>query len=203
MQRYNMQAFCARNFNINFNSTELARIINEALPTLTPEGPWLAGGSLRRYLSMFADNTLPMSDDYDYDIFFSSEEQLEHHINTKPYKYKLFKVSSLSYSYAVEFDKQRLIVQYIKYSVFPSVEALLNNFDITVCQFAYDGTDLICGDFSLYDLACKRLMPHNLKDKATLPGRLIKYKDLGFVHPDKTFMSVINSLPKDTKRVES
>lgn len=197
-----MQAFCARNFNINFNSTELARIVNEALPALTPEGPWLAGGSLRRYLSMFMDNKFPV-DPYDYDIFFSSEEQLKHHLDIIPYKYRIHNVSSLSYSYVVEFDNRPLMVQYIKYSVFPSVEALLNNFDITVCQFAYDGADLICGDFSLYDLACKRLMPHNLKDKATLPGRLLKYRGFGFVHPDKTFMSVIDSLPKDTKRVES
>ena len=68
MQKFTIQHFLNRSTDKPFEETTLAKVIAD-LPNLGTDGPWIAGGSLRRTLQ----NAEP---DSDFDLFFRDAEQL-------------------------------------------------------------------------------------------------------------------------------
>jgi hypothetical protein len=63
-----MREFLARSTERAFEDTTLAKVL-AGLPALSPDGPYLAGGSLRRTL-------LQQEPDSDFDFFFRDADQL-------------------------------------------------------------------------------------------------------------------------------
>jgi hypothetical protein len=175
MVAFDLKAFIARSTDKPFEETTLANLL-KALPPLSPKGPWLAGGAIRRTL-------LGQEPESDLDIFFpdaimldgfrrqveaaglTKVRETEHHIHLR---------GSLGES------KIPRDVQLIRIGFYPTAEVVIDSFDFTICQFAFDGETLTTGEFALWDLGRKRLAVHKITYPVSSARRLLKYAAQGF-----------------------
>ena len=170
-----IREFLARSTDREFEETTLSKVLS-ALPSLSTDGPWLAGGSLRRTL-------LRQEPDSDFDFFFHDADQLaaftakldelgmeklretEHHIH---------------YRGRVGDSALPIDVQCIRFAFYASADAVIDSFDFTICQFAFDGMNLTAGPYSLWDLGRKRLAVHRVTFPVSSMRRVLKYASQGF-----------------------
>lgn len=175
MPVHNLTDFLARSTETNFIDTTLFKVLGW-LPPVYPNGPWLAGGALRRTL-------LGKEPTSDFDFFFLNADQLrefedrliasgltlvretEHH---KHYRGKLGD------------DPTERDIQLIRFAYYASAKAVVDSFDFTICQFAYDGTTLTTGEFALWDLGRKRLAVNKITYPISSMRRMLKYGSQGF-----------------------
>lgn len=152
---------------------ELERVLS-ALPPLQCNKVWIAGGALRRTIT-----GKPL--DSDFDIFFRGvEEYLTYKGKLSNLGAKLHKESENADTYHVEADGKTRTVQLVK-TIYPlHVADLLDAFDFTVCQLAYDGIELASGDFTLWDIGRKRLAVHKITRHVSSLRRLLKYTKEGY-----------------------
>lgn len=172
---YDLADFLARSTDTPFADTTLASVL-KALPAVSAAGPWLAGGALRRTL-------LGKEPDSDFDFFFRDADQLKaftdrldalgmqkvretvHHVH---YKGRLG-------DSAVERD-----IQCIRFAFYADASAVIDSFDYTICQLAFDGEKLTLGDYTLWDLGRKRLAIHKITYPVATMRRMLKYASQGF-----------------------
>jgi hypothetical protein len=184
-QRYIFREFLQR-FIDKPDDLELMNLL-KSLPIPTPDGPWIAGGAIRRTLSH-----QPLDSDIDY--FFKDQKQkadfeatlLERHgwlISTREH----------AATYGMKVEHKTIIVQAISMAYYPSLDAVLDSFDFTITQFGYDGADLVCGQFALWDLARKRLALHRLTYGVSTVRRLIKYTRQGFTACGGVLASILEA----------
>ena len=141
----------------------------ELLPYLRrakKEGPWIAGGAIRRVMQGKTPDT-------DIDYFFKNERQFE------DFRAKMGEPAHTNDHVSTWYLKQGK-VQAITIKYYPSAEMVLDSFDFTICQFAFDGFDFITGPHALWDLANKKLIPHKISYAASSMRRAIKYAGQGF-----------------------
>lgn len=170
-----IREFLARSTDRDFDNTTLAKVL-AGLPSLSPAGPWIAGGALRRTL-------LQQEPDSDFDFFFRDADQLaaftaaldtlgmekvgetEHHVH---------------YRGRIGDSALPIDVQCIRFAFYANAEAVIDSFDFTICQFAFDGVALTTGDYSLWDLGRKRLAVHKVTFPVSSMRRVLKYATQGF-----------------------
>ena len=175
MPSFELSDFLARSTDVAFDETALAKILKD-LPALSKDGPWIAGGALRRTL-------LGREPESDFDFFFRDQEQLAaftaalerdgfvkvrettHHVHYRG------KVNGAG----VDRD-----IQCIRFAFYANSAAVIDSFDYTICQLAYDGKDLTLGEFTLWDLGRKRLAIHKLTYPVATMRRMLKYAQQGF-----------------------
>ena len=186
MQTFNFADFFSRSSDVLPDDHDLFKALDR-LPPVSENGPWLAGGALRRML-------LKQPLDSDFDFFFSSQEQLDAFLAAAKLKgaqqirenehattLRLPSVNPKSIGedeftdYLPEIEVQAISIQF-----YDSLDAVLDSFDFTICQFGYDGVRLVCGDHSLWDLGRRRLVPHRLTFATASMRRLLKYANQGF-----------------------
>lgn len=144
------------------------------LPQPTADGPWIAGGAVRRTIQQ-----QKLESDVDY--FFHDEGQRKvFHDAMLANGGWLISEKEHAITYGVKSEHNTVIVQAIIMAYYPTLDAVLDSFDFTITQFGYDGADLVCGPFSLWDLARKRLALHRLTFGVSTVHRLIKYTRQGF-----------------------
>lgn len=166
-------------------------VVEKIKPLNIMNGPWLAGGSIRRLF----DGT---DSESDFDIFFTDEEQLrlfqgrlenakvlyenEHNITLEvPLSSDIFSIS------------KPFKLQLIKY-YFNSPEDVINWFDYTNCQFITDGDVLIVGEYTLYDIGRKRLRVHEIHHAASSVRRMLKYGRQGYTVCDGTINDILQAV---------
>jgi len=152
---------------------EFTDTIRELIGADWSAGPWVAGGCVRRLLS----GEDPFASDID--VFFASESQRDSLINTLKYKYPNCKVTQNAFNTTLQLN-DKFKVQAVHLSYFDSPHAVIDTFDYTICQFITDGNEITVGEFSLWDLARKRLVIHNLRHPIASMRRLLKYGTQGF-----------------------
>lgn len=175
MATFALADFLARSTDKPFEDTTLSAILR-GLPSLSKDGPWIAGGALRRTL-------LGKEPESDFDFFFHDADQLAaftakleaagflkvrettHHVH---YKGKIG-------DSAIERD-----VQCIRFAFYVDAAAVIDSFDYTICQLAYDGETLTLGEFTLWDLGRRRLAIHKLTYPVATMRRMLKYASQGF-----------------------
>ncbi|MFG1389057.1 hypothetical protein [Xanthobacter versatilis] len=174
MQTYELRDFLARSTDQSFDDTTLAHVL-AALPPLSATGPWLAGGSLRRSL-------LRQEPDSDFDLFFRDADQLEDFRNGVEAA-GLVKVREtvhhVHYRGRVGGSIER-DVQLIRFAFYGNAAAVIDSFDFTICQIAYDGEKLFVGEHTLWDLARKRLAVNKITFPVSSTRRMLKYAAQGF-----------------------
>jgi hypothetical protein len=165
-----------------FRSEPLRTILN-GLPPLGSNGPWLAGGSIRRLLS-----GQPL--DSDLDIFFENYDQSSRFVS-----------SMLSDGFernggvlADTFTNGALKVQVCRVSYYPSAESVIDSFDFTICQFLFDGLRLHVGEHALWDLARKRLAVNKITFPRSSARRMLKYASQGFLVSHQAIESILESV---------
>lgn len=169
---YELDQFCTR---YGLDWAKLQTALN-GLPPLSTEGPWLAGGALRRLL-LGED---PLASDLDF--FFRDAGQareFQEQLRKSPGVEKVAG-GEFAVTYSKPHARRSLKVQAITLRNYSSAADVCDSFDFTICQFATDGTTLTVGDYSLWDLARKRLTVHRISYASSSVRRLLKYASQGF-----------------------
>lgn len=169
----------------HIKDSELFKIL-KCLPRLGRGGPWVAGGSVWRTVNN------EMLKDCDVDIYFSSAlayEQSCRQMSSYPLVNNVLaeKKNKWNTTFQIhvnegKYDKT-IDVQFIGMSYYSRLEKLLNSFDFPVCQFGYDGKDIIVGSKSLADLEKRQLSIHRIDYPKTALKHMLKYLNNGFVVP--------------------
>jgi hypothetical protein len=171
-------------------------------PKVEVDGPWLAGGALRRIL------TGDSLDDGDFDYFFknSGQQQLFHEQLIRKGA-KVLRNEDHVTEYEVRMlDAKTMKVQAIKMKYFPTVREMLQDFDYTCCMIAYDGLDIHYGEWTLWDNARKRLVVNKIQYPVASLRRLVKYTSQGYYACQGTMMDIATTIhtmdPIDFKNSE-
>lgn len=195
-QSYILVEFVNRSTDKPLEETRLNTVLNQ-MPKLGLEGPWLAGGALRRTIC----GQVP---DSDFDFFFRNEEQL------KRFKGRLEDEDNLRLhlenEHQIEFrgtiDDEPVKIQLIRFAYYKTAEQVIDSFDFTICQFVFDGMTLTCGDYSLWDLARKRLAIHKVTYPLSTMRRVLKYTNQGFTACSGCLTALLKAIPDDPKLLE-
>ncbi len=206
MQSFHFPTFLDRH---GLDAKELNTVL-AFLPPLSPAGPWLAGGALRRTIS-----GQPL--DSDFDFFFASKEQLEEFskaIRNEP-NIRVLKERQnqnnlqllLELSEEMGVDKgifqKNITVQCISIGFYNGIEAVLDSFDFTICQFGFDGQQLYCGDYALWDLARKRVVVNKITYPVASVRRLIKYTGQGFYACAGCLKQILETVVAEPRLIEN
>jgi hypothetical protein len=153
------------------------------------DGPWMVGGGVRRLIAQ-------MPQESDFDVSFSSVEQLivtRDRLLAKGWNIKRETDAHVElYGKLGKRDGQ--LIQLLKLSYPKTLAEVL---DFTICQFGYDGESLVCGEYSLWDLARRRLALHKLSFGASSVRRMTKYGKQGFTFCQGTIVSILEAVAKD------
>jgi hypothetical protein len=181
--KINKEDICNRLGIESFAKTTLAKLLSR-IP-VPNSSRWIAGGSIRRTIA-------GISLDSDIDFFFKDEKALSEWEDEAIAKgASLLSKNDKNRTYILPteiaegkadkgFYLPELKLQAINFQYFGSPEAVIDSFDFTICQFAFDGTHIYMGYWSLYDLARKRLVPHRVTYGVSTIRRIIKYCNQGY-----------------------
>lgn len=174
-QLFELEGFLSRSTDRPFGETTLKKVL-DGLPRLDGDGVWLAGGALRRTL-------LGQEPDSDFDFFFRDagcRDAFEYGLKDREFSQIRKTEHHRHYRGKVEGGDLPVNVQVIDFAFFESAVDVIEAFDFTICQFAFDGEALTCGDFALWDLGRKRLAVNKITFPVSSMRRLIKYTAQGF-----------------------
>ena len=192
MQSLDFETFLLRQEDKGLAGTELGAALDR-LPSVSRHGPWLAGDAIRRTI---LGQELSKSD---FDFFFRDAEQMEAFcedlrdlceevvLMSENDKNRTFLVKSIE-------GKPTLKVQAIFVKYYSDPEELLESFDFTLCQLVYDGYNLLCGDYALWDIGRKRLIPHKITFGVSSLRRMIKYTKQGFAVCSGGLADILNQV---------
>ncbi len=167
-----------------------------------PNGPWIAGGAaLRWYQGM------PVGES-DIDIFCRDELQAQSIIdNIKSYgrfhtKYESENALTLEYYSKTDgIHNRRWTLQIIKRRYFKSLQEVIDNFDISVCQVGTDGHQWLLGKDTARDIRERNLrMGVPLQPDAA--KRLVKYWTYGY-RPVDGLLEAVKTNPVGKKMFQS
>ena len=193
----------------NWYQTELGNALSR-LPALTPEGPWIAGGAVRRTFAGSALNS-------DYDFFFRNAKQLHNfskeidgiggiHIggNDKNTAYTLPAVRNDN----IKIEGQpayypQMDIQLINFQYYKSAEEVIDSFDFTITQFAFDGEHFYMSEFALWDLARKKLVINKVTYGAATIRRILKYSGQGFTLCDGAAAELLQQVAEHPEVIEA
>lgn len=157
---------------------EMQRIV-DILPAMNVfEGPWIAGGAVRRMI-----DGEPLSKG-DIDVFFGTDYPLTHHWHDtlKAKGTEVFK-SAYATTYEVPLEDSIYRIQLIARRGYHNPISLFKDFDFTVCQMSYDGKNITASTQGLKDHADKRLTTseYGKTNRKNLVNRALKYICYGFM----------------------
>ncbi len=153
-------------------------------------GPWIAGGACLRWYQ-----GQPVGES-DIDVFCSSPEQAKQIVDeVKSYgrystKYESENATTLSY-YSKETNKEWTI-QIIKRRYFNSLQEVIDNFDISVCQIGTGGQEWLLGKHTARDIREQNLRM-NMPLQPDAAKRLTKYWTYGYRPIDGLLEAVQNN----------
>lgn len=155
-------------------------------------GPWIAGGACLRW---FQGHPVGNSD---IDVFCRSPKQAKDVIDRiKSYQRYQVKHNSEN-AVTIEHrnksmweDHDTWTIQVIVRRFFNSLDEVIDNFDITVCQVGTGGTEWVLGKHTARDIREKNLRFAKLQPDA--PKRLTKYMTYGYRPVEGTFEQICSS----------
>ncbi len=193
MHRYDLEEFVSRMMDGSTYPDDIP-----AFNKLTPDGPWLCGGALRRLITK-------EKMDSDFDYFFKDEAQLEAFKKHIQETYGIIdeKNSDLNVSLKIKFNNKEVPVQLIKIGYYKNVEECLQSFDFTICQCGTDGKHLVVGDYTLWDLGRKRLALNELTYGASTVKRMIKYTKQGYTACQGVIVDILERIAADKNLIQA
>ncbi len=182
-QRFTLSDFLGRH---NIEDARFDAVCN--LVELDAAGPWIVGGAVRRLITRTPQ-------DSDFDLAFPSEEALEA-CSTKLEVdgFKRLRATEEHVELIGDIDDKPTTIQLLKVVYGENPEEVIDAFDFTICQLAYDGTDLICGAYTLWDLARESLVIHKVTYGAATVRRLVKYSNQGFTFCQGTAVALLEAI---------
>lgn len=168
---------------------QLINILAELKPTTER---WIAGGAVRDFVR---DEPL----DSDVDVFFTDENACASfmaEMKARP-DYRETRATDGVVTFYITIDGKPVLCQAVKIRWYADMQECIDNFDYTVCQFATDGTTLLCGPYSLFDLARKRLAVHRVTFGASSVRRMLKYARKGFTACQGCIVTLLEGMNAD------
>ena len=195
MQTFNLKEFLNR-YQDDVENNVLFKIL-EKLPNTSEQGPWIAGGAIRRTII-----NKPLESDFDF--FFKDEEQMRQFcIEMGNIGFIETASNEHNKTFAGTVDKKNILVQAIIIRYYNTIEDVLDSFDFTITQFGYDGINLYCGDYSLFDLKRNKLSLHKLTYGVSTVRRMIKYTKQGFTACQGTFVDILTNIVNNPSLIEA
>ena len=154
----------------------------DVLPSLGPKGPWLAGGSVRKYMN-------GLTNEADYDIFFASQQQCD------DYCEDLLSVGATENSKNIfnrSFLLDGFLIQCIHHEFRNTLIQTMDRFDISICQFGFDGTKLVWSDQAKQDVDNLELHFLGTTDPVYNLNRAFKYAREGYKPADGEVKKILN-----------
>jgi hypothetical protein len=191
MQEFNLREFIARSIDTE-GELPLFEVLAD-LPTLYEYGPWLAGGALRRTLTNQKLET-------DFDFFFRDKVQLEKfaaELERKGLTKRRETQHHVHYSGKVAGATRE--VQLIRFKYYENAIDVINSFDFTICQFAFDGTTLTAGDHAFWDLGRKRLAINKITYPVSTMRRVLKYAKQGYYACNGALAAILRETARSTE----
>jgi hypothetical protein len=147
---------------------------------------WICGGCIRDCF---------IGEKYsDIDVFGNNLTELK----------KLSKLLIDSHSYKLAYDEDHMKtlvnnktkIQIILRKEFKNIEELFSEFDFKMCQFAYNGTDIITTPEAVIDASRKRISVNNIQKEYSVDSlrRLQKYIQKGYTACNGTLKDIALSL---------
>lgn len=141
-------------------------------------GPWVAGGSVRKVWS-----GEPWKNQ-DVDFFFRDRDQFEHFNAILPAlgeSIKTYHDSQNAVTYMVQLRSgEEIKIQAIRKDFYPTAQAVLDDFDFNLVQFASDGVQMVATAAAVDDVEHKRIQLNPRSTRKTNPLRVLKYAAYGF-----------------------
>ncbi len=209
MSSFSLDAYWSRYGKSDYEATALAKALDR-LPSISPEGPWVAGGSIRRLIA-----ELPQ--DSDFDFFFADEAQFNAFVeDMKKRGAKVSAENDFNITFRLpaaeaqpigedEFSAAgpELKVQAIRLAYHPTLLETIEAFDFSLCKFGFDGENIVCGQWSLFDLANKRLVPDKISFGTSTLRRIIKYTRQGYTICSGGLASILQQVVDDPSIIQS
>lgn len=166
----------------------------EMLPMVGVDGPWLAGGALRR--AVLGQPVKPS----DLDLFFRDEAQYKGTVNA--FKEGGWVVERRGRN-SDRLSKDGWTVNTVKLVFYASLEDVLDAFDFTICQWGTDGHDLVVGPYTQVDTLRKRLAIHKVTYGASTVRRAVKYAGQGFTLCAGTSATLLEAVVADPTSINA
>lgn len=153
-------------------------------------GPWIAGGAVLRW---YQDQKVGEND---IDVFCSSLEQANSIIDRLKsfgrYSVRFQSENAETFSYNSNVKNDTWVIQVIKRRYFTSLQDVLDNFDMSVCQIGTAGNEYVLGKDTARDIREKNLrMKYPLQPDAA--KRMVKYWTYGYRPVDQLIDDVRNN----------
>lgn len=163
----------------------------------SPKGPWIVGGSVRRLITGAAQ-------DSDFDVAFPSDIALYAKCGALVSQgFEKRRETDAHVELFAKIDDKPTTVQLLKIAYASEPWGVLDTFDFTICQCAYDGESFTFGPYTLWDLGRKRLAIHKVTYAASTVRRMLKYGKQGYTFCQGTIVSILESVVEDPKTVQS
>ena len=168
LTKLDFEQFCNRNGN---DPSEVQRVWEQ----VKHEGVYLGGGALRRTLI-----NQPL--DSDFDFFFHNQGTLDSWEASLPKTMKLVRETQHHKEYrgTLVGSDTPVTLQAIRFSFYNGVWDVIDSFDYTITQFAFDGESLYTTPEALWDLGRRRLAIHKVTYPVSTMRRMLKYSNQGF-----------------------
>lgn len=176
--------------------TEMEYLI-EILPKLEEDGPWIAGGSLLR-----TKLGLPITTDVD--IFFKNKQQFDDYLfkiksnyEGKQFLYVTDSDSAYAKNVFIKYMDRSYKLQLITRKYYDNPCNLLDDFDINICQLAYDGRHLYLEQNVMQCIEDRTFYLNRISNGTNVMSRCMKYARLGFKLPQSEINKFFDTITKD------
>ncbi len=162
------------------------QMLGEKPNVLVPSGGFIAGGAVRRWFS--GKEALS-----DVDVFFPSADIQKKYI--EELEKDDFKQTYATKN-ALTYYNGKIQVQCIQIKYYQDVSALLDSFDYTLCQFAWDGKDIYSTPLAMVSVLRNHLGAHEIRPDFAVDSlrRAFKYAKKGFYPCNGTLLKIADSL---------
>jgi len=160
----------------------------DILPSLSEDGPWIAGGSLFRTKLLFFKNETQLSE-YKNKVKSSYEE--------KQFQFLTDSNSRYAYNLFIKYMGKNYKIQLITRKFYEGPCKVLDDFDLNICQLAYDGKSLYVAEDTLPSIENKNIGVNKVSDAASVMRRCIKYAQIGFTMSDSDIAKFFSIVAKN------
>lgn len=211
MHEYKLEEFAGR---VDAKINDFREVLETLVRPSWENGPWVAGGSVRRLIS----GSDPLGSDID--VFFAYEQQKDDFLArvTKDFKVlssfsnELNTTLTLEMPIATSVDafgdsklEKTIVVklQAIHVDYYEGPAAIIDSFDYTICQLVTDGKQMLVGPYTLFDIGRKRLALHRLTYAVATMRRMVKYTQQGFYACPGMMTNLLNQVVDNPALINS
>ncbi len=186
-QTVSLADYCAANPNYD---PVFLDVVKE-LPLLSKKGPWLAGGSVRKFLD-------GKTNEADYDIFFPNQEIFTGWCSDLEGRgAQITADTNLNITYNYKGWK----IQCIRYDMQSTMIRTMNRFDMAMCQCGFDGENLWWSDQASLDIKDKAITFTNADDPIYSINRAIKFAREGYTPRHGEIARLVKGVVKDPTKL--